>query len=182
MIFFLHHVMPRCLFSPEFNLSLGEPFQSADWIKVLFITVYLLFPFQLFFSFWAPIIPMEGHLDVFSISLTSTFSHISPFKIYLSVLLDISCTCFFRLLTQVSIFILVFNSSSQLFNQEFLLFSIGSLCAVLNALKCSCFYLGFHLCPLVVLFLWLCILILLPDCPLSNCWVPWEKSAFFYLS
>lgn len=28
--FFLHHVMPRCLFSPEFNLSLGEPFLSAD--------------------------------------------------------------------------------------------------------------------------------------------------------
>ena len=108
-----------------------------------FVLLLLIIPFtSIIFLFFEHLeFQWKVTCCIFYFSYPSTFPLISHFKMYFICAFRYSYTCFFRLLTQVSIFIFLFNSPSQLFNQDFLIFFYRkSLCC----LKClSVLILGF---------------------------------------
>lgn len=134
IFFFLHHVMSRFLFPPEFNWS-PEALSIRRLNNTNFVLLLLIIPFASILFLFFEYLEFQWKVTccIFCFSYPSTFPLISHFKMYFICAFRYSCTCFFRLLTQVSIFIFLFNSCSQLINQDCLIFFCrNSLCC----LKC----------------------------------------------
>lgn len=103
-----------CVFS---SAQLGSRWALSICREVFLISMYLL-PFHLFSVFWAPIIPMESVLNLFSTSLNSyLFLHNSPLLNVFIYALRYFLHVIFQANSGLNkIHILFFNSCGQLFD------------------------------------------------------------------